>query len=158
MRDIFESDLLFIRFASSVLIFMGLVLGILGISCKLINWGYCEWQWVPLFGSLQDFPRDLLNINMPLAMLALGFSSRLFSVFGWSVCVLVLGVLASFFSWLAYSLVTFPERFMVSAFPQSSSVPPNPHLESIIVNLGLVFICALGLVYLFLPPVRKLYW
>lgn len=158
MRDIFESDLTFIRFFSSLLVMAGLVFGVLGVSCKIWAWAYCDWQWVPLFGGLTDFPRELLNINMPLAMLAIGFSARLFSVFGWSVCVLVLGVLISFFSWLGYSLLTFPERFMASAVTPDSIVPPVPHMESVIVNWGFAFVCILGLVYLLLPPVRKLYW
>ncbi len=158
MQDIFESDVSFIRFTSSVLIGAGLVFGLLGLSCKLLVWDYCVWQWVPLFGGLEDFPRELLNINMPLAMLALGFSARLFSVFGWSVCVLVLGVMLTFFTWLGYSLITYPERFMVSAFSPGSVTPPMPHVESVIVNWGLAFLCLLGIIYLFLPSVRKLYW
>ncbi|MFK7923008.1 MAG: hypothetical protein AB8H47_13680 [Bacteroidia bacterium] len=158
MRDIFNSDVLFIRFVSTTLISLGLILGLMGVSCKLFYWGYCDINWVPFFGGRTDIPSDLTNLNLPLAMLALGFSSRLFTRFGWAVCQLVLVVLISFFGWLSYSLLTFPELFMASNSAPVIAVQSVPHMESVVVNLGLVFICALSIWYLFVPQVRKLYW
>jgi len=158
MRDIFNSDLLFIRFVSTTLISLGLILGLMGLSCKLYYWGYCDVNWVPFFGGRTDIPRDLTNLNLPLAMLALGFSSRLFTAFGWAVCQLVLVVLITFFGWLSFSLLSYPELFMVSNSPPAMVAQSVPHIESIVVNMGLVFICALSIWYLLVPQVRKLYW
>lgn len=158
MRDIFNSDVLFIRFVSTTLISLGLILGLMGLSCKLFYWGYCDINWVPFFGGRTDIPSDLTNLNLPLAMLALGFSSRLFTPFGWTVCQLVLVVLISFFGWLSYSLLNFPELFMASNSAPAIAMQSVPHMESVVVNLGLVFICALSIWYLLVPQVRKLYW
>ena len=158
MRDIFESDQAFIQFAAMLLILIGMMALILGLSCKLVNWGYCELRLVPLFGSRNDFPVALSSVNLPLAMLAIGLSSRLMTPFGWSVCLLVLSIMSIFFGWLAFSLTANPELFLAGSYNNGSPPPSGVHIESIVLNLCFCFFSALGLIYFFFPSVRKLYW
>lgn len=156
--DIFKSDLLFIEFASSILLGIGIVLFPLGLSCKIFDWSYCDIQLVSLFGGEDKFRADLSAINLPLAMLILGISSRLFTKFGWSICVLLLGFMTSFFSFMVYYLKTRMDFRIVSNTLESVPQGQFSYIESIVVNGSLALLCLLAFIYFCLPATRRLFW
>ena len=156
--DIFESDSLFIEFASSVLLGIGLVMLPLGVSCKIIDWGFCDLQIVPLFAGQSQFRADLSSINLPLAMIILGFAARLYTRFGWTICVLLLGLLTTFFSFMVYYLKLRLDKLYDESPLADSAVGQFSFIESMILNGGFALLCLIAIIYMFLPGVLKLYW
>lgn len=156
--DIFKSDLLFIEFASSILLGIGIVLFPLGLSCKIFDWAYCDIQLVSLFGGEDKFKADLSAINLPLAMLILGISSRLFTRFGWSICILLLSFMSGFFTFMVFYLKTRMDFRIVSNTLDSVPQGQFSYIESMVVNGGLAILCLLALVYFVLPATRRLFW
>ncbi|MEM6807429.1 MAG: hypothetical protein AAF696_38880 [Bacteroidota bacterium] len=156
--DIFQSDLLFIEFASSILLGIGIVLFPLGLSCKIIDWAYCDIHLVSLFGGEDKFKADLSAINLPLAMLILGISARLYTKFGWSICILLLGFLSSFFGFMAYYL---NQKLNIRLIENTLDLVPQgqfSYVESIIINGVLAILCFVSLIYFLLPKTRRLFW
>lgn len=156
--DIFESDIQFIEFSSSVLLGIGLVMLPIGLGCKIFEWGLCDLQLLPLFGGETRFRSDLSAINLPLAMLILGIASRMYTRFGWIICNMLLVLLTGFFGFMAYFLrSSWAERIAMSGpseLPQGGSL----YIESMILNGALAIFCLAGLIFLWMPSVRKLYW
>lgn len=156
--DIFKSDLLFIEFASSILLGIGIVLFPLGLSCKIFDWAYCDIQLVSLFGGEDKFKADLSAINLPLAMLILGISSRLFTKFGWSICMLLLSFMTCFFTFMVFYLNTRLNIRMLNNTLDSVPQGQFSYIESMVVNGGLAILCLLAIIYFLLPATRRLFW
>ena len=156
--DIFKSDVLFIEFASSILLGIGIVLFPLGLSCKIIDWAYCDIQLVSLFGGEDKFRADLSAINLPLAMLILGISARLYTKFGWTICILLLGFLSGFFGFMVYYLKSRMDFRIVSNTLDAVPQGQFSYIESIIINGGLSILCFAALIYFLLPATRRMFW
>lgn len=157
-RDIFESDQAFIEVASIVLLVVGLISLTFVLLCKFFGWGVCDLKWVPLFGGFNLGRADLLAINLPLALLILGIGIRLYTGFGWTTSLLLLLILSISFGSIAWKLISsygeYTERINANEIlPQD-----YPIVESIAVNLVFGTVCLLGIVFLSLPSVRKIYW
>lgn len=156
--DIFESDRAFIAFAGSVLVGVGLPLFILGLSCKVIEWGYCQVNVVPLFGGIHEIRPDLTNIILPMAMLIIGISMRLFSVFGWLISLFTLIMLNALFIRMAWWLNTNLPDYLMLAAQQDAAITEYPFIESLIMNFCFAVLTFGAIVYLILPTVRRMYW
>lgn len=156
--DIFESDEAFLETASVVLLVLGISALVFVLLCKGFHWGFCDLKWVPLFGGFDLFRADLAAINLPLALLILGIGLRLQTGFGWSTCVILLWALASIFSFMAYWLWGQLGEYYQQLEGQQIVAKDYPIVESIAVNVGFSILSLLGIIYLMLPSVRKLYW
>ena len=156
--DIFESDQLFIGWASLTL----LVIGMLGLAsmlfCKLTTFGWCDSTWIPLFGGFQIFQNELATVNLPLAMIILGIGLRLPTGFGWTTCVLLLTLLCTLFGFLSYWLLSKLDSYQAKIASNEILPQDYPILESIVVDVFFVGLCVLGLIYLSQTSVRRLYW
>ena len=158
LKNWLGSDRFFLSFTSAFLVSLGLIGLVLGLSCRIVEWGYCRIHLVPIFGNWESVRQeltDLTAINMPLAMLALGFSVRLFTAFGWAITFLVLTTLSAFFSFLAYQL--YQGSAMISSIDYATASSNLP-IESLVINLSFVFLCVLGILYILQPVIRKMYW
>ena len=100
--DRFKALFQFLGVASSALIGTGIVMLLLGLSCKLVVWGYCSLELVPLFGRDPRLPQEIPMINLPLAMMVLGLGIRLYSPYGWWIITILLMVLTTFFGFLLF--------------------------------------------------------
>jgi hypothetical protein len=156
-EDIFSSDRQFIEFAGSVLIGLGLPLLLLGLSCKLFEWGYCEVRLVAFFSENHRFTavRDALSVNLPLAMLLMGGSLKLYSRAGWIITVLILMMISVFFGSL--SLMT-AQVLSMDPVVYRRGLFSSDYWEPMVVDAALCILGCVALLYLFLPDVRKLYW
>ena len=158
---IFESDRKFIGWASMILLLLGLVSLLLVLICQYSSppSGFCSTTWIPLFGG-QLFQQALAPIRLPLAMsmLILGIGLRLPTGFGWATCLVILGLLTCFFSYLGSILFSGLDEYYAKIATNQIFPQDYPVVESIYVNIGLASLCVIGMVYLLLPSVRKLYW
>ncbi|MEM7656396.1 MAG: hypothetical protein AAF399_09730 [Bacteroidota bacterium] len=158
MKDIFDSDQLFIGWASFLLLLCGLLGMTVMLLCRLTNLGICESTWIPLFGGFQVFRTELATVNLPLALIILGIGLRLPTGFGWTTCVLLLSVLGGLFGFLSYWLWRQYAVFQ-SQVAENQILPQDyPIFESMAVNIGFAILCLAGVWYLFLPNVRRMYW
>lgn len=159
-KGIFESDRMFIGWASVLLLIVGIFSLILILSCRFFgsSWGLCEATWVPLFGGYQLFSEDLASINLPLAMLILGIGLRLPTGFGWSTCMIILSLLGFLFFFMGIWLIRILDEHYLRIASNQIFPEDYPVTESIFTNFGLGIMCLIGIVYLLLPSVRKLYW
>jgi hypothetical protein len=156
--DIFESDQAFVGVVSTILLVTGVFSLAMILFCKVFAWGFCDMKWIPLFGGFDLGRSDLLAINLPLAMLILGIGLRLYTVFGWATCLILLWILAGSFSAIAWKLYQNLDELALR-IAQNEINPENyPITESIIVNISFGILCVLGIFYLLTPSVRKLYW
>ncbi|MEO0472976.1 MAG: hypothetical protein AAF206_25385 [Bacteroidota bacterium] len=158
MKNWLGSDRFFLSFSAACLVALGLTGLVLGLSCRIVEWGYCRINLVPLFGNWENVRQelsDLTAINMPLAMLALGFSLRLFTAFGWAITLLVLSTLTAFFSFLAYQIYQGSALLSSAGYVGTSG---NLVVESMVTNLSFVFLCLLAISYILHPSIRKMYW
>ncbi|MCB0847116.1 MAG: hypothetical protein KDE26_27885 [Bacteroidetes bacterium] len=156
--DIFESDQAFVGVVSTILLAIGLFSLTLVLLCKAFQWGFCDLEWVPLFGGFELGRADLLAINLPLAMLILGIGLRLNTAFGWATCLILLWILTGSFGAIAWKLYQNLDEFHLRVV-ENEILPQNyPIVESITVNIGFAILCVLGIIYLLTPSVRKLYW
>lgn len=156
--DMFASDQRFVAVASSFLLILGGGLLALVLLCRLVGWDLYANDWIPLFGGFDVFREDLAAINLPLAMVILGIGLRLYTPFGWLTCVGLLTLLTVGFSALTWRLRQELDTYWQQAAQQPDLVRDHPLLESIAVNLGLAFLCALLWVYLWFPRVRRMFW
>jgi hypothetical protein len=156
--DIFESDRSFIAFAGSVLAGIGLPMLILGLSCKVFDWGYCHVTIMPLFGGLQEMRPDITNVILPMAMVIIGISVRLYSGFGWLITLFTLVMLNALFVRMGWWLKTHLSDYLLMAAQRDGAGSDFPYIESLVMNFCLAVLTFVAIVYLILPAVRKLYW
>ncbi|MEZ4826743.1 MAG: hypothetical protein R3C61_10695 [Bacteroidia bacterium] len=157
-RDIFESDQAFIETMSAVMLFTGIFSLSFVLLCKGFGWGICDLKWVPLFGGFELGRADLLEINLPLALLILGIGFRLYTGFGWATCLILLSVLAGSFIAIAWKLIGSWDEYTQKVLAHEILPQDYPLLESIVVNIVFAIVCLLGVIYLLLPAVRNIYW
>jgi hypothetical protein len=156
--DIFSSDQRFVAATSGFLLLVGGVMLGLVLLWRLFGWELYANDWVPLFGGFDLFREDLAAINLPLAMIILGVGLRLYTPFGWLTCVMLLSLLCVGFSALAWRLRQELEAYWQQAIQQPQLAQEHPLFESIATNIGLAFLCALLLTYLWFPRVRSMFW
>ncbi|MEZ4774681.1 MAG: hypothetical protein R3D00_15960 [Bacteroidia bacterium] len=157
-RDIFESDHAFIEVMSTALLLTGIVSLLFVLMCKVLHWNVCDLKWIPLFGGFELGRADLLAINLPLALLILGIGLRLYTGFGWATCLILLTILAGSFSAIAWKLVGSWDEYTRKVMEREILPQDYPLLESIVVNIVFAIVCFLGVTFLLLPSVRKIYW
>jgi uncharacterized membrane protein len=131
---------------------------ILGLSCKVFDWGYCHVHLVPLFGGLQEIRPDITNVILPMAMVIIGISVRLYSGFGWLITLFTLIMLNALFVRMGWWLKTNLSDYLLMAAQEDGAGIEYPYIESLVMNACLAILTFVGIIYLILPPVRKLYW
>lgn len=160
--DIFKSDQAFVATATSFLVGTGLLFLILGVSCEFFSWAYCESEIVPLFGGLGAFRPQFSTIALPMALLILGISIRMYSYFGWMTSLMLLGCLNTLFISLAYVLfdhLTHAQQTLaISSQEAIDMIRIGQFKISILVNIAFAIICTCGMIFLLLPSIRKMYW
>ena len=131
---------------------------LLGLSCKVVDWGYCQVHIMPLFGGIQDIRPDITNIILPMAMLLIGISVRLYSGFGWIISLFTLIMLNALFVRMGWWLKTNLSDYLLMAAQRDGAGTGFPYIESLVMNVCLAVLTFAGIIYLILPAVRKLYW
>lgn len=156
--DIFSSDQRFLAATSTFMIAIGLGGLLLVLLCRVVGMGVCNLDWVPLFGGYDEFRADLAAINLPLALLIMGIGLRLYTPFGWITCQLLLLLLGTGFSLLAWHLNGRLASYWQEVETQAYSGGQHPVIESIVVNTALAILAIVLFLYLLLPGPRKLFW
>ncbi len=160
--DIFKSDRAFVEYTASWLMGIGLPFLLLGVSCQIAPWIYCQIQLVPLFGGLGAFRPEFSAIAMPMALLILGMSIRMYSYFGWMVSIMLLACLDTLFISLVYVLfehLTYAQQQVLAATDQEGLFYAlSQYRVSIILDAAFAILCTSACIFFFLPGVRKLYW
>lgn len=157
-KDIFQSDQAFVNFASTWLLGISLPFLLMGISCQFFSWAYCEWQLVPLFGGLNRFRPEFSTIALPMAVLIIGMSLKMYTYFGWMVSLMLLTCLDTLFISLAQVLSGNLQKISAIAGQGTISITIAKYRESIIINYAFAIVCTGAVIFLILPSVRKLYW
>lgn len=157
-RDIFESDYHFLQFSSTILVVVGLVFLLLGLSCKIVYWGYCDWKLVSIFAYDTALWTDFVSINLPLAILIIGVSLKLFSRFGWVFSVFMLSLLFCFFSFLSSMMILGLKRQWLALSNSGASIQVASFWESLILDTSFSLLCMAGVIFLFSKSVRRQYW
>ncbi|MDX2250405.1 MAG: hypothetical protein SF052_26725 [Bacteroidia bacterium] len=157
-QDIFESDHAFIEVVSTVLLAIGIFSLSFVLLCKAFLWNICDLKWVPLFGGFELGRADLLAINLPLALLILGIGLRLYTGFGWVTCLTLMTILMGSFSAIAWKLIENWDEYARKVMEKEILPQDYPILESIVVNIAFAIVCFLGVSYLLMPSVRRIYW
>jgi len=156
--DIFSSDQQFLAATSTFAIIVGLLGLTLVLGCKVLGLAICDLDWVPLFGGFDVFRTDLAAINLPLALLIMGVGLRLYTPFGWITCQILLLLLGTGFTLLAWQLNAELSTYWQQVAEQPLLAERHPVVESIVVNTCFALLSALLFIYLLLPGPRKLFW
>lgn len=151
-RDIFSSDMAFISFGAAMLTGIGLVMLVLGISCKLTGGGgICELELVGfprLERELGLLSPDFISINLPLGMLIIGIGLQLFTRMGWVVSLIIL-----LFFWMLFG-TAIAAHWPNLKFEGFDYV----FLQSAILQICFLLLVFGSILYLFSPNVRDIYW
>ncbi len=148
----------FLQGISLVLIGIGGIGLLLGISCWLIDWGYCGSVWVPMVASGGQELSRLLQVNFPLAMLLLGLSLRQFTTLGWIMSVMLTTALFVFFAVLVFILSGKGQLLPLLIRPGEVSIGMRPWLQACTTDILLALMNLFGLLLLNMPAIRKLYY
>lgn len=152
-------DQTFLETVSAVLLGVGLVMLVLGLSCKVFSWSYCSWQLVPVFGGDMRFPDDIASINLPLALLVIGLGIRLYSPYGWWIITILLMVLLTFFGFLvAFHFGNWPYTELNDGSWVRVALSLNPHGDALITSLLFELILICGFLFWWSPQVRSFYF
>ena len=167
-QDIFSSNQAFVKYASSWLLGISLPFLLLGISCQFFSWAYCDLQLVPLFGGMTRFRPEFTTIALPLAMLIISMSLKMYTYFGWMISLILMTCLDTLFVSLAMVLSNNLDKAKAFAIADQKVIDgTNPEVvsttiarfqESIVINYALAIVCTGAVIFLILPSVRKLYW
>lgn len=130
----------------------------LGLSCKVVEWGYCQVHIMPLFGGIQEIRPDITNIILPMSMVIIGIAVRLYSAFGWLITLFTLVMLNALFVRMGWWLKTNLPEYLLMAAQREGMGTDYPFVESLVMNSCLAILTFGGIVYLILPAVRRLYW
>lgn len=154
-----DSDQTFLETSSAILLGVGLVMLILGLSCKVFSWSYCSWQLVPVFGGDIRFPDDIASINLPLALLVIGLGIRLYSPYGWWIITILLMVLLTFFGFLVtFHFGNWPFTELDDGSWTRVALSMNPYGDALITALLLELILICGFLFWWSPQVRSFYF
>lgn len=148
----------FIRYLSTALIAFGATGLILGISCLLFPWAYCESDLIPILVQAPEELRMLLQVNLPASLLLMGLALRQYTTFGWFLSVLMLTVLTGFFTALTWFHTGQGKLFTLLANPALISPVNSGWVVSFFIDLLITLSCAFGLLFLSLKPIRTLYF
>lgn len=154
-----QQDQNFLDIISAILLGAGLVMLLLGLSCKVISWSYCSWQLLPVFGRDIRFPEDITSINLPLAMLVIGLGIRLFSPYGWWIITILLMVLLTFFGFLVvFHLENWPFIETANGDWHRMSFLKIPHGDALLTSCLCELILLCSFFYWWTPQVRAFYF
>jgi len=145
----FSSDAAFTKGLGTTLACIGGLFLLLGLSCSLIPWAYCGVEVVPILTGLEGIDVSFTDVTLPLFLLMIGISLRLYTRLGWVITLLLQVMLSLVLSMLLY----YDAIAMRFASPDALFYP----LQCAITNGCLLLLCLFGMVYLLLRPVRSLY-
>lgn len=149
----------FLDTVSAILLGVGLVMLILGLSCKVFSWSYCSWQLVPVFGGDIRFPADISAVNLPLALLVIGLGIRLFSSYGWWIITILLMVLLTFFGFLtAFHFGNWPYIELSDGSWERVAFFMNPHGDALVTSFICESLLVCGFLYWWSPQIRAFYF
>jgi len=152
-------DKTFLETVSAVLLGIGLVMLILGLSCKVLTWSYCSWQIVPIFGGDLRFSGDITAINLPLALLVIGLGIRLYSPYGWWIITILMMVLLTFFGFLgAFHFGNWPYTELSDGAWERVVFHLNPFADALITSVICELILVFGFFYWWSPKIRSFYF
>lgn len=158
-QDQLSPDLRFLETASALLLGVGLVMLVLGLSCKVYQWSYCSWQFVPVFGGDMRFSDDIASINLPLALLVIGLGIKLYSPYGWWVITILLMVLLMLFGFLvAFHFGNWPYMELNDGSWTRVGLSMNPYGDALITSLLCELILVCGFLFWWSPQVRAFYF
>ncbi|MEM6765252.1 MAG: hypothetical protein AAF655_10010 [Bacteroidota bacterium] len=157
-KDIFSSDRSFINFFSTVLMAVGAIAVLLSLSCIVFNWGYCRYELISLFGRRTYFKSDMLSVVMPLSLLIIGGSLRLYTRLAWLNCLLILFFMGLFFGMIGQFMFEELQSDYQRISQNGESIFSSPYWESFVINSSFVGMSVGSFIYLLLPQVRSLYW
>lgn len=147
----------FIQYLSGTLIAFGAAGLILGISCLLFPWAYCESDLIPILVQSPEELRVVLQVNMPASLLLLGLALRQYTTFGWLLSLLMLTVLTGFFTALTWFHTGQGKLFILLANPALISPVNSGWVVSFLVDLLITLSFAFGLIFISLKPIRAMY-
>lgn len=155
----FRSDDQFVTAAGGILTGVGVVMVLLGLSCKVLEWGYCYLELVPMFGGDPRFIPDLSSINLPLAMLLIGTGSRLRSPYGWWIVMIMLAVMVTTFCFLTwYHWYRWPMEELANGTWARVSMADYPYADALVSSAMLALLSLCGFGYWLTPELRDLFW
>ena len=157
-KDIFSSDRSFINFFSTILMTGGVIFVLLSLSCLFIDWGYCRYEIVSLFGRRTYFRSEMLSVVMPMSLLIIGGSLRLYTRLARVNCLLILFFMGLFFGMIGQYMFEELQSDYERISQTGESIMSSPYWESFIINASFVGMSVGSFIYLSLPQVRKLYW
>lgn len=147
------TDEVFVLWVSRVLLLVGGVGLIMGVSCHWVSRPFCEDKILDLFGGMKGFDGGIAAINLPFTVVLLSFAVRQFSFWGWFLSMALLALLTFFFWGIAHILWENQEVWRRSAQPDAMA----DFIESLMIDMSLGVLALGGLIFLSLPMVRKLY-
>lgn len=149
----------FLETSSAILLGVGLVMLMLGLSCKVFSWSYCSWELVPVFGGDMRFPDDIASINLPLALLVIGLGIRLYSPYGWWIITILLMVLLTFFGFLAaFHFGNWPYTELNDGSWTRVALSLNPYGDALITVVLVELILLASFLFWWSPQVRSFYF
>lgn len=155
--DIFDSDLAFISFASTLLTAIGLAALLIEGMCLVIPGRLCEMELISLFARLPEFETGMIGFTLPLAALVLGLSLKIYTSFSWWVMLGLMSMLSLFFGFMIYFHFT---QYRMHEFGMSQEMPRDillPYVESGLTHLCLMMMCLGGIIYMATKRVRQIY-
>ena len=157
--ELLSKDQRFLEIVSAMMTVFGLIFLFLGLSCKVLDWAYCNLELFPVFGGDFRFPQDITMLNLPMALIVVGIGIRLRSPYGWWVITIILMALLTFFGFLvSFHWGNWPleeitlgtwERVSMSVFPQSDA------FLTCLISLMLILA---GFFYWISPAIRDTYF
>lgn len=142
------------------LMWLAMFMLVLGLSCKLFPWGYCQLTILPQMSIISRSGEDFASIGIPLLMLILGLSLQIFRPFGWWVSLGSFAFLFFFFGVQSLGIwrkIIFEKKVLI-AQSETSSYPLSILNESLISNFFILILCTFAFVYFILPNVKRLYF
>lgn len=152
-------DKRFLEMVSSMMTVFGLIFLVLGLSCKVFDWGYCGLELFPVFGRDFRFPIDITMLNLPMAMIVIGIGIRLRSPYGWWVITIILMSLLTFFGFLvSFHWGNWPLEEISEGVWQRVDVTEFSQSDAFLTCLLTLGLTVSGFFYWISPAVRNAYF
>lgn len=153
------ADLIFLQQISATAIVLGTFFLILGLSCKIVDWGYCGLDLFPVLGGDNRFSGDITAINLPMALMVLGAGIRLRSVYGWWVVTALLMLLLVFFGFfLAFHEQYWPMQETGPGIWEKANITSFQRADAFATCLVALLLVLLGFFYWISHQVRIAYF